>query len=127
MQVNLTQQSSDFESETLSLYFGFRFRRIFENGLRITNRNERVYLDAAVSDIRSFKYVTRNKLNETSKRNRRMEDLVSCNICAQVFDSLHFIPKMLIKCGHSFCSPCLTKLLQENPHCPNCRAESKRN
>ncbi|KAL7631772.1 UNVERIFIED_CONTAM: hypothetical protein RMT77_017926 [Armadillidium vulgare] len=54
-----------------------------------------------------------------------MEDLVSCNICAQVFDSLHFIPKMLIKCGHTFCSPCLIKLLQENPHCPNCRAEVK--
>ncbi|KAL7633214.1 UNVERIFIED_CONTAM: hypothetical protein RMT77_016584 [Armadillidium vulgare] len=51
-----------------------------------------------------------------------MEDLVSCNICAQVFDSLYFIPKML-KCGHTFCSPCLIKLLQENPRCPNCRAE----
>ncbi|KAL7632966.1 UNVERIFIED_CONTAM: hypothetical protein RMT77_016676 [Armadillidium vulgare] len=54
-----------------------------------------------------------------------MEDFVSCNICAQVFDGLHFIPKMLIKCGHTFCSPCLIKLLQENPRCPNCRAEIK--
>ncbi|KAL7630774.1 UNVERIFIED_CONTAM: hypothetical protein RMT77_019013 [Armadillidium vulgare] len=52
-----------------------------------------------------------------------MEDFLSCNICAQVFDSLHFIPKMLIKCGHTFCSPCLIKLLQENPRCPYCRAE----
>ncbi|KAL7630971.1 UNVERIFIED_CONTAM: hypothetical protein RMT77_018741 [Armadillidium vulgare] len=54
-----------------------------------------------------------------------MEDLVSCNICAQVFDSLHFIPKMLIKCGHTFCSPCLIKLLQENPRCPYCRIQLK--
>ncbi|KAL7633187.1 UNVERIFIED_CONTAM: hypothetical protein RMT77_016557 [Armadillidium vulgare] len=54
-----------------------------------------------------------------------MEDLVSCNICAQVFDSLHFIPKMLIKCGHTFCSPCLIKLLQENPRCPKCRIQLK--
>ncbi|RXG53763.1 hypothetical protein Avbf_13146 [Armadillidium vulgare] len=54
----------------------------------------------------------------------RMEDFVSCNICAQVFDSLHFIPKIL-KCGHTFCSPCLIKLLQENPYCPNCRIQLK--
>ncbi|RXG67327.1 hypothetical protein Avbf_17511 [Armadillidium vulgare] len=33
-------------------------------------------------------------------------------------------PKIL-KCGHTFCSPCLIKLLQENPRCPNCRAEVK--
>ncbi|RXG59568.1 LON peptidase N-terminal domain and RING finger protein C14F5.10c [Armadillidium vulgare] len=57
-------------------------------------------------------------------KNVIMEDFVSCNICAQVFDSLHFIPKIL-KCGHTFCSPCLIKLLQENPNCPNCRAEVK--
>ncbi|KAL7633213.1 UNVERIFIED_CONTAM: hypothetical protein RMT77_016583 [Armadillidium vulgare] len=53
-----------------------------------------------------------------------MEDFVSCNICTQVFDSLHFIPKIL-KCGHSFCSPCLIKLLQENRRCPNCRIQIK--
>ncbi|RXG70880.1 hypothetical protein Avbf_06678, partial [Armadillidium vulgare] len=52
----------------------------------------------------------------------RMEDLVSCKICAQVYDCFHFIPKIL-KCGHTFCSPCLIKLLQENPRCPNCRIE----
>ncbi|KAB7499748.1 E3 ubiquitin-protein ligase TRIM32 [Armadillidium nasatum] len=55
----------------------------------------------------------------------RMEDLVSCKICAQVYDSLQFIPKIL-KCGHTFCSPCLIKLLQEeNPRCPNCRIQLK--
>ncbi|KAL7631325.1 UNVERIFIED_CONTAM: hypothetical protein RMT77_018373 [Armadillidium vulgare] len=53
-----------------------------------------------------------------------MEDFVSCKICAQEFDNLRFIPKML-KCRHTFCSPCLIKLLQENPFCPNCRAEIK--
>ncbi|KAL7631197.1 UNVERIFIED_CONTAM: hypothetical protein RMT77_018501 [Armadillidium vulgare] len=53
-----------------------------------------------------------------------MEDLVSCNICAEEFDRLHFIPKVL-KCGHTFCSPCLIKLLQENPFCPNCRIQLK--
>ncbi|RXG52915.1 hypothetical protein Avbf_18461 [Armadillidium vulgare] len=55
---------------------------------------------------------------------RRMEDFASCNICVQVFDSLHFIPKIL-KCGHTFCSPCLIKLLQENPFCPNCSIQLK--
>ncbi|KAL7631771.1 UNVERIFIED_CONTAM: hypothetical protein RMT77_017925 [Armadillidium vulgare] len=53
-----------------------------------------------------------------------MEDFVSCKICAQEFDNLRFIPKIL-KCRHTFCSPCLIKLLQENPFCPNCRAEIK--
>ncbi|KAL7633079.1 UNVERIFIED_CONTAM: hypothetical protein RMT77_016655 [Armadillidium vulgare] len=53
-----------------------------------------------------------------------MEDFISCNICAHEFDSLHFIPKML-KCGHTFCSPCLKKLLQENRRCPNCRIQLK--
>ncbi|RXG69355.1 hypothetical protein Avbf_04664 [Armadillidium vulgare] len=31
----------------------------------------------------------------------------------------------MLKCGHTFCSPCLIKLLQENPFCPNCRTEVK--
>ncbi|KAB7502304.1 RING finger protein nhl-1 [Armadillidium nasatum] len=52
----------------------------------------------------------------------RMEEIVLCNICAHQFDSLHFIPKML-ECGHTFCSPCMTKLFQKNHTCPNCRAE----
>ncbi|KAL7633185.1 UNVERIFIED_CONTAM: hypothetical protein RMT77_016555 [Armadillidium vulgare] len=51
-----------------------------------------------------------------------MEYFISCKICGQVFDNLHSIPKML-KCGHTFCSSCLIKLLQENPFCPYCRAE----
>ncbi|RXG52629.1 putative E3 ubiquitin-protein ligase SH3RF2 [Armadillidium vulgare] len=55
---------------------------------------------------------------------KRMEEIVFCNICAHQFDSLHFIPKML-ECGHTFCSPCMTKLFQKNPNCPNCRAEIK--
>ncbi|KAL7638416.1 UNVERIFIED_CONTAM: hypothetical protein RMT77_010986 [Armadillidium vulgare] len=53
-----------------------------------------------------------------------MEEIVTCSICTKVFDSLHLIPKM-IECGHTFCSPCLTKLFQNNPSCPNCRAEIK--
>ncbi|KAL7633186.1 UNVERIFIED_CONTAM: hypothetical protein RMT77_016556 [Armadillidium vulgare] len=51
-----------------------------------------------------------------------MEYFISCKICGQVFDNLHSITKML-KCGHTFCSSCLIKLLQENPFCPYCRDE----
>ncbi|RXG70687.1 E3 ubiquitin-protein ligase TRIM32, partial [Armadillidium vulgare] len=53
-----------------------------------------------------------------------MEEIVTCSICFQVFSRIHFIPKIL-ECGHTFCSPCLTKLFQNNPSCPNCRAEIK--
>ncbi|KAL7631693.1 UNVERIFIED_CONTAM: hypothetical protein RMT77_018001 [Armadillidium vulgare] len=53
-----------------------------------------------------------------------MEEIVTCSICTKVFDTLHLIPKIL-ECGHTFCSPCLTKLFQNNPSCPNCRAEIK--
>ncbi|KAL7638333.1 UNVERIFIED_CONTAM: hypothetical protein RMT77_010903 [Armadillidium vulgare] len=55
-----------------------------------------------------------------------MEEIVLCSICLQQFDSLHFIPKML-ECGHTFCSPCMTKLFQKNHTCPNCRAQTKGN
>ncbi|RXG51021.1 RING finger protein nhl-1 [Armadillidium vulgare] len=53
-----------------------------------------------------------------------MEEIVTCSICAQVFNSFRFIPKIL-ECGHTFCSPCVTKLFRNNPRCPNCRAEIK--
>ncbi|KAL7630184.1 UNVERIFIED_CONTAM: hypothetical protein RMT77_019677 [Armadillidium vulgare] len=53
-----------------------------------------------------------------------MEEIMTCEICVQQFDSLHFIPKIL-ECGHTFCSPCLTKLFQNNPICPNCRTKIK--
>ncbi|KAL7638334.1 UNVERIFIED_CONTAM: hypothetical protein RMT77_010904 [Armadillidium vulgare] len=51
-----------------------------------------------------------------------MEDVAFCGVCFQQFNHLITIPKIL-ECGHTFCSPCLSRIFQGNAHCPNCRAK----
>lgn len=48
---------------------------------------------------------------------------MECKICFEPFDSKYFIPKLLPKCGHSFCRICLERLMNKksNVNCPVCR------
>ena len=52
---------------------------------------------------------------------------MECQICFEHFDSHNFTPKVLIKCGHSFCKICLERLLYQRSaiSCPVCRVTSK--
>ena len=43
-----------------------------------------------------------------------------CEICMQSFDSLERIP-MNLKCGHSFCKECISKLINDNLPCALCK------
>src|SRR3989338_9743156 len=49
-----------------------------------------------------------------------------CTVCLNQYDSHEHIPKIL-KCGHTFCGPCLTELQGESlsMRCPSCRVETK--
>ncbi|RXG53713.1 RING finger protein nhl-1 [Armadillidium vulgare] len=51
-----------------------------------------------------------------------MEEVTTCNICTSEFNNFEKIPKIL-PCGHTFCFPCIEKIIDENPSCPKCRAE----
>ncbi|KAB7494539.1 hypothetical protein Anas_14080, partial [Armadillidium nasatum] len=48
-----------------------------------------------------------------------MEYFFSCEICNFEYDSDRVIPKSLC-CGHTFCSSCLTSIIENNPVCPLC-------
>ena len=54
---------------------------------------------------------------------------MECQICFEHFDSTNFVPKVLIKCGHSFCKICLERLLFQRSalNCPVCRESTKVN
>ncbi len=39
---------------------------------------------------------------------------LKCRICFKIFEKEQRIPKILTKCGHTFCSFCLKTLLNEN-------------
>ncbi|RXG60918.1 E3 ubiquitin-protein ligase TRIM13 [Armadillidium vulgare] len=49
-----------------------------------------------------------------------MEENLTCEICSSEYDVSNVIPKVL-QCGHSFCLPCLTKIIQDTSICPKCR------
>ncbi|KAL7632917.1 UNVERIFIED_CONTAM: hypothetical protein RMT77_016744 [Armadillidium vulgare] len=48
-----------------------------------------------------------------------MEYLYKCKICCKRYNKSNVMPKVQ-NCGHTFCSPCITKL--DNSLCPNCEA-----
>lgn len=52
---------------------------------------------------------------------------MECQICYEVFDSNNFAPKILIKCGHSFCKICSERISSKNTFitCPICREITK--
>lgn len=52
---------------------------------------------------------------------------MECQICYEHFDSNNFTPKILIKCGHSFCKICSERIASKNPNvtCPVCREVTK--
>ena len=48
-------------------------------------------------------------------------EALECSICCELFDDQTRCPRLL-SCGHSFCSDCLEKLLNEKTiNCPTCR------
>lgn len=52
---------------------------------------------------------------------------MECQICYEHFDSNSFTPKILIKCGHSFCKICSERIAAKNTNiiCPVCREVTK--
>jgi len=52
---------------------------------------------------------------------------MECQICYEHFDSKSFIPKILVKCGHSFCKVCIERIINNkiSVQCPICRETTK--
>ena len=52
---------------------------------------------------------------------------MECQICFEIFDSKNFLPKILVKCGHSICRICLDRLCYKSTiiSCPICRGKSR--
>ncbi|XP_068699703.1 tripartite motif-containing protein 2-like [Montipora foliosa] len=48
---------------------------------------------------------------------------LECSICCEKFDDQQHCPRLLPRCGHSFCTSCLQSLLTKNSiNCPTCRS-----
>ena len=48
---------------------------------------------------------------------------LECSICCEKFDDQQHCPRLLPRCGHSFCTSCLQSLLNNNAiNCPTCRS-----
>lgn len=52
---------------------------------------------------------------------------MECQICYEQFDSKSFVPKILVKCGHSFCKICIERISNKKTiiQCPICRENTK--
>ncbi|XP_066956756.1 neurofilament medium polypeptide-like isoform X2 [Macrobrachium rosenbergii] len=55
-----------------------------------------------------------------------MDDLLSCSVCCESYHEKHRQPVLLPRCGHSFCRPCISFLVQKgNIICPSCRMDQR--
>eukprot|EP00898_Chlorokybus_atmophyticus_P002237 jgi/Chlat1/3013/Chrsp201S03269 len=54
------------------------------------------------------------------------EDAFLCNICAETYDDVEFIPRLLL-CGHTFCQKCCVRLVQNTLYlrCPECKRATR--
>lgn len=65
--------------------------------------------------------------NTTSKQNKIMSDYESrgldyCHFCGQKYNVGARIPRIIVGCGHTFCTLCLSYFLRNNKiKCPLCR------
>ena len=63
----------------------------------------------------------------TSSTTRKLEDIFTCCLCFEQYNTTVNIPKAL-PCQHTFCAPCLDKFTREvdengeEPQCPKCKA-----
>lgn len=48
------------------------------------------------------------------------ENTLCCSICRQKYES-----PVILSCGHSFCSLCIRRNIDEDSHCPECRAPAQ--
>ncbi|RXG67407.1 E3 ubiquitin-protein ligase TRIM32 [Armadillidium vulgare] len=71
---------------------------------------------------REFLKASTQSVNKRTLKGQNGGELAKCCICAEVFDSVVLIPKIL-QCGHTFCSPCVTRVTENNPRCPICGKE----
>ncbi|XP_045581217.1 E3 ubiquitin-protein ligase TRIM21 isoform X2 [Procambarus clarkii] len=55
----------------------------------------------------------------------KKDDPGDCKVCFMRFDTEVRRPRMLVSCGHSFCSICITNMIKDNSTilCPSCRTE----
>ncbi|XP_068215123.1 titin homolog [Palaemon carinicauda] len=55
-----------------------------------------------------------------------MDDLLSCSVCCEPYHEKTRQPVLLPRCGHTFCRPCTSFLVQKgNIVCPSCRVDQK--
>jgi hypothetical protein len=47
--------------------------------------------------------------NEIGEFVSRLLSKDKCQLCKEDYDTLLHIPRIMIHCGHTFCTPCLTK------------------
>ena len=64
----------------------------------------------------------------TASANRKLEDIITCCLCFEKYDTIAILPKAL-PCLHTFYAPCLDKHIRavdengQEPRCPKCQRE----
>ena len=64
----------------------------------------------------------------TTRPNRNLEDIITCCLCFEQYDTTVNIPKAL-PCLHTFCAPCVDNYIRavddngQEPKCPKCQRE----
>ena len=67
-------------------------------------------MSSSAADVKTEEH-TKDKFEEILFCDEKIDDLISCQICYQNFNSEDQYP-LLLPCGHSFCVKCIKKMLE---------------
>lgn len=123
MESNLTNNNNNESIKNIAINHNNIISKTNDNSLKITNNNDNNFISKntnlnskGVKKAKEEEFKS-NNLNDYSKRS-----LDFCGVCKNKYNVGERIPRILVNCGHTFCTACLLRYYRKcRIRCPFCK------